>query len=291
MKPIMWLALALSLIGSPTTVRPATPYIVNGLVLSVDGPHQKLTVSSQEVPGFMPAQMAEFKVASPNLLNGITRGSLVDITVRVMGQVAYAEKVRIHKYDSEEREPSNARRLHALDKALSGPDEILATGQTVPDFQLIDQKSRPVRLQQFRGKIVLLNFVYTRCALPNYCFRLANNFGLVQKREKERLGHDLILLTVTFDPVHDRPDVLLAYAKTWHSDPENWRFLTGAEADVHRVCAMFGVNSFRDEGLFVHSMHTAVVDRDGKLIANLEGNQFTAQQLGDLVDATLGSQN
>jgi protein SCO1/2 len=291
MKAITWLALSLSLIGTPTTALAATPYTVNGLVLSVDGPLQKLTVSCQEVPGFMPAKVAEFEVASPNLLNGIARGSLVDITVRVMGQVAYAETIRVHKYDSDEREPSNARRLRALDKALSGPDEILATGQAVPDFELIDQKSRPVRLQQFRGKIVLLNFIYTRCVLPNYCFRLANNFGVVQKRERERLGHDLILVTVTFDPVHDRPDVLFAYAKTWNADPENWRFLTGAESDVQRVCAMFGVNSFPNEGLFVHSMHTAVIGRDGKLIANLEGNRFTAQQLSDLVDATLTSQN
>jgi protein SCO1/2 len=54
---------------------------------------------------------------------------------------------------------------------------------------------------------------------------------------------------------------------------------------------MFGVNFWPDEGLLTHSLHTAVIDRDGKLVANLEGNQFTAVQLGDLVEATLTQGN
>src|SRR5262249_38498029 len=108
---------------------------------------------------------------------------------------------------------------------------------------------------------------------------------------RERLGRDLILLTITFDPVHDQPDVLRDYAKTWNADQENWRFLTGEETEVQRVCSMFGVSSFPSEGLLVHSMHTVLIGRDGKLIANLEGNRFTAQQLGDLIDATITSQN
>jgi protein SCO1/2 len=80
---------------------------------------------------------------------------------------------------------------------------------------------------------------------------------------------------------------LSEYARTWKADPENWRFLTGAAADVQRVCDQFGVNYVPDEGLFVHSLHTAVIGRDGKLVVNLEGNEFTAQQLGDLVGTVL----
>ncbi len=135
--------------------------------------------------------------------------------------------------------------------------------------------------------MVALNFVYTRCVLPEYCFRSSNNFGVLQKRFQGRLGKDLILLTVTFDPVHDQPEVLHNCAKTWKADPENWRFLTGPAPDVQRVCDWFGVNFVPDEGLFVHSLHTVIVARDGKLIANLEGNEFTAQQFADLLETVL----
>ena len=128
--------------------------------------------------------------------------------------------------------------------------------------------------------------------LPNFCFRSSNNFGILQKRFKERLGRDLILLTVTFDPSHDQPDVLSKYAGVWKADPKTWHFLTGSPADVRRVCDLFGEDAFQDEGLMNHSLHTAIIDPKGKLAANLEGNEFTAEQLGDLVETKLnGSQS
>ena len=75
--------------------------------------------------------------------------------------------------------------------------------------------------------------------------------------------------------------------KTWKADSENWRFLTGNAPDVQRVCDLFGVNFVPDEGFFVHSLHTAIIGRDGKLVANLEGNEFTAQQFADLLKTVL----
>jgi protein SCO1/2 len=212
----------------------------------------------------------------------------VEFALVVNKTESYADNLRIRSYASSEREPSKARRLGVLGEALREPGAgRVAIGQPVPDFSLVDQKTRTVHFRQFAGKVVALNFVYTRCTLPDYCLRLSNNFGVLQKRYKDRLGHDLILLTVTFDPVHDQPELLSKYAETWKADAENWRFLTGSAADVQKVCDLFGVTSVPDEGLFIHSLHTAVIGRDGKLVANLEGNEFTAEQLGDLVGVEL----
>ena len=144
-----------------------------------------------------------------------------------------------------------------------------------------------VTLSQLAGKVVAVNFVYTRCALPQFCLRIANNFGVLQKRFSGELGRELALLTITFDPERDTPEVLAEYASQWKADSRYWRFLTGAVADVRRVCAMFGSIAFPDEGLMNHSLHTAVIDRKGNLVANIEGNQYTPEQLGDLVAATL----
>ena len=177
--------------------------------------------------------------------------------------------------------------MQGLEEDLRGSSNLLSVGQPVPDFVLTDQSNRLVHFSQFAGRVVALNFIYTRCVLPEYCFRSSNNFGILQKRFAGRLGRDLVLLSVTFDPVHDRPEVLQGYARTWKSDSEKWHFLTGPAADVQRVCNFFGVNFVPDEGLYIHSLHTAVIGRDGRLVANMEGNEFTAQQLGDLVNATL----
>jgi protein SCO1 len=44
------------------------------------------------------------------------------------------------------------------------------------------------------------------------------------------LGRDLVLLTLTFDPIHDSPEALSKYAQTWYADTNTWHFLTGSEA-------------------------------------------------------------
>ena len=77
------------------------------------------------------------------------------------------------------------------------------------------------------------------------------------------------------------------YARTWKADPHAWHFLTGEETDVRRVCDLFGEDYFPDEALMDHSLHTVIIDRTGRLVSNLEGNEFTATQLGDMVKTVL----
>jgi protein SCO1/2 len=101
------------------------------------------------------------------------------------------------------------------------------------------------------------------------------------------MGTDLVLLTVTFDPARDTPERLAEYAGQWKADRSAWHFLTGGVEDVRRVCRMFGVDAFADEGLISHSTRTVVVDRRGVVAASIEGNQHTAAQLGDLLERVM----
>lgn len=265
-------------------------YPVTGLVMSVDHSHRTMLVSCQEIRGYMDAMVMSFTVPDRKSLDLLKPGALIDFTLVVTKDSSHAEEVRVRRYESAEREPSKANRLRTFEEALRGVKR-LDVGQPVPDFTLRDQLNRPVRFAQFAGKVVALNFIYTRCALPEYCYRSSNNFGQLQKQFQKQLGKDLVLLSITFDPVHDGPDALRAYAKTWKADPENWRFLTGAASDVQRVCDLFGVTFAPDEGLFIHSVRTAIVGKDGKLAANLEGNEFTAKQVADLLEMMLASPN
>ena len=157
--------------------------------------------------------------------------------------------------------------------------------------RILRSSIRCTAASRFRStrKVVALNFIYTSCALPNFCYRSANNFGVLQRRFKEQLGRDLVLLTVTFDPQRDHPEQLAHYAENWKADPKTWHFLTGNVPDIERVTSMFGMDYFPEEGLMSHSLHTAIIDRHGKLVANIEGNRFTPDQLGDLVSTALSS--
>ena len=188
-----------------------------------------------------------------------------------------------------EQDPLTANRLKLLDQidASATTAKQIGAGEAVPDFRLTDQAAQPVKLSDFSGKVVVISFMYTRCALPNYCFRLSNNLARLQKRFHDALGRDLILLSVTFDPAHDQAPQLAEYAKIWHADPATWHMLTGAADEVQTVCREFGVSAYPDEGLLIHSLHTVIINRDGKLAANLEGNEFSAAQLGDLVETVM----
>jgi protein SCO1 len=283
-------ALFLVILVAVHSVAAAQQYAVKGLVVSVNRSAASFTASIEEIPGFMRAMTMPFEVRQVRELDGLAPGAMVEFTLVVDAKTSYAERLRIVRFQNVEQDPLAASRLALLNDIVSGtPVKPVAVGDAVPDFSLIDQRKRTVSLSDLRGSVVALNFIYTSCALPNFCLRLANNFNVLQKRFDKRLGKDLVLVTVTFDPVHDTPEVLAKYSDQWKANAATWHFLTGSEKDVQRVCRMFGVQAFPNEGLMDHSLHTVLIGRDGKLVANIEGNRFTVSQLGDLTEGALGS--
>jgi protein SCO1 len=266
-------------------------YSASGVVLQVNRPHQSLRISCREIPGYMAAMVMDVPVHNANELDGLSPGTMVDFTLVVSGDSAYAESIRVHQFQSTDQEPMAARQLSLVSKLVDSCVAVkqLTVGQRVPDFALITQKREPIKLSQFGGKIVAITFLYTHCPLPNYCYRLSNNFSVAQKRFAERMGRDLVLFSVTFDPEHDQPEVLAQYAaKNWKaSDARGWYFLTGPLPAIQKVSLEFGMNFWQDEGLITHALHTVILDRNARLVANFEGNEFTAEQLGDLLESLL----
>jgi protein SCO1/2 len=263
-------------------------YPVTGLVLESDPARLRFVASIETIPGFMTAMTMPFNVQKAADLSGLAPGAIVEFTLVVGPKASYAEGIRIRRFQTVAQDPLAARRLALLKRMASGgPSKALAVGDPVPDFTLTDHKRRPVRFSQLRGKIVAINFTYTTCQLPDFCLRIVNHFGALQKRFAESLGPDLVFLTITFDPARDQPDVLDRYASQWKPNPDVWRFLTGREADVQRVLDWFGVSAFPNEGLIDHALHTVLVGRDGRMITNIEGNTFSTDQLGDLIQSAL----
>jgi protein SCO1/2 len=289
MKRALLLALAACIFVSNVLAAAAARYPVTGVILSIDKPHRSFVASCSAVPGYMKAMVMPIAVREPKALEGLKPSTFVDFTLVVEKDRSYAENVRVHEYENLSQEQLLVRRLELLSRldSTKPPPASLAIGAPVPDFTLTDQTGQRVSLSRFLDKVVGVTFIYTSCPLPDYCFRLSNNFGRVQKRFAGRMGSDLVLLSITFDPVHDQPGVLAKYASIWKADPNSWHFLTGTLPEVKAVCQRFGLNFWPDGGALAHSMHTLVIDREGKLAANFEGNQFSAEQLGDFVETTL----
>jgi protein SCO1/2 len=135
-------------------------------------------------------------------------------------------------------------------------------------------------LSDLRGKIVAVNFVYTRCPLPDVCPRLAANFATLQRRFHDRMGSDLVLLSVTVDPEYDTVPVLAEYARRWGAEERGWRFLTG---DVVRLAGQLGEVYWADEGSIGHNSVTSIIGRDGRLAAAVDGANWRVDQLANLI--------
>lgn len=265
----------------------AKDYPVRGLVVDVDPGGGTIVVSHEPIAGLMEAMTMRFDVRVPHELRGIVPGDVVEFTLAVDETSSHATRLTVRPYATVEQDPRTARRLGVMTRMTGSSTTPVAIGEEVPDFTLINQARQPVALSDLGERVVVVNFIYTRCALPQFCLRMSNNFSALQKRFGHRLGQDLVLLTVTFDPDRDTPEVLADYAARWQANPVGWHFLTGTRGDVGRVSAVFGQEAYPDEGLMNHSLRTAVLDRSGRLVANIEGNRFTPEQLGDLVQAIL----
>jgi len=255
----------------------ARHYRVQGLVLDVNPNDKTMIVSHRAIPGYMDAMAMPFRVRSASELDSLKRGDQVEFELVVRKRASVAEKVRA----GTRAEVANARRGEAP-LPLPVPAEKLALGMPLPDFQLMNQSAQPVRMSDFGGRIVAVNFIYTRCPLPEVCPRLAANFAHLQKRFRERMGKDLALLSITLDSQHDTSAVLTDYAKRWGAR-EGWQFLTGDSADIRRIANHFGLVYWPEDGLLTHTSQTGIIDRDGRLAALIEGSSYEEDQLGDLI--------
>jgi protein SCO1/2 len=209
----------------------------------------------------------------------LTAGDRVKFRLSVKGGHSWVDRVEVVS-------------AAAVDAGLQNTPAVpvlVPVGTVMPDFELTDQAGAPVALSALRGKVVAVTFIYSRCPLPDYCPRMVENFKALRARFASRMDQDLVFLTISFDPRYDTPAILARYAASQHAGGPGWHFLTGDPAKIERVCNAFGIQYWAEEGLITHSLQTAVIDRDGRLAATVEGKDFTPEQLGDLVGAVLGS--
>lgn len=147
-------------------------YTASGMVMKVDMAHKTMLLSCDSIPRFIDAMTMPFDVRDARELKVLTPGMVVDFTLIVDRNSSYAEHVQVRPYESAEQDPLTARRLKLLNhlsKPATSASKTISAGQTVPDFTLTDQAHRSVSLSQYAGKVVALNFIYTSCALPNFC--------------------------------------------------------------------------------------------------------------------------
>jgi protein SCO1/2 len=270
------------LVAALTAFGCAKRYPVEGMVLAVQPREVAFVASHRAIPGYMPAMTMPFRVRDARELDGLRPGTRVSFRLVVRKDRSYARDLRVQAAAAFEGLGEDGARIR-----LPETPGKLAPGDQVPDFELLDQSGGLTRFSDFAGKVVLVQFLYTRCPLPEVCPRLAAGFASIRHRFRERMGRDLAMISITLDPRHDTPEVLSRYAKSLGADPAYWRMLTGDSKSVEAVAGRFGLVYWAEEGMIVHTSTTAVIDRDGRVAALVEGSSFRLEQFADLVRYTL----
>jgi protein SCO1/2 len=246
------------------------------MVLSVDPPGRSMLVSHKAIEGYMPAMAMPFRAAAGEPFDKLRPGARVTFELQVKRDAALARRIQVIEANQID------------DVRLDAPKEKLAIGAAVPQFTLTAEDGTPVRLSDYAGRVVAINFLYTRCPLPEVCPRLAAAFSAMQRRFRERIPERMVLLSITLDPGYDTPAVLARYARSVRADPQGWRFLTGSKEEIETVARQFGLIHWPEEGVIVHTSVTAIVAADGKLKALVEGSSYRLEQLSDLLAYHLG---
>ncbi|MEZ5319485.1 MAG: SCO family protein [Vicinamibacterales bacterium] len=246
-------------------------FTVTGRVVDAPG-DGTVTIAHADIPGLMPAMTMRFTIAGPDSTPALAPGDQLRFRLRLDDTGTRIDRVVVTGHDevASAGVPAGERRSSRL-----------RPGDVVPSFRLVDQLERPVTEADLRGHLTLVTFVYTRCPLPEFCPLMTQRFHDLQVAAAgdATLDATVRLLTVTLDPAFDTPRVLDAYGRARGADPARWRFVTGDPAGIDTLTRAFAVYRERNGVTLDHTLATAAIDGDGRVIEIWRGNQWRAEDV------------
>jgi protein SCO1/2 len=232
-------------------------YELQGEVVAVDSGAHQITVAHGDILGLMPAMTMPFLVGHNDEW--------------VFGKIAPGDQVHatlVLSRHAELQDISFTKQAPAADDGTATV-HLPQSGENVPNFSFINQNGKPIHLAQFRGKPLLLTFIYTRCPMPDFCLLMSNNFNeiLKQLHEKPDIFGETQLLSISIDPGYDKPAVLRQYGKRYagNIDPDfqHWQFATGSADQIKSAADFFGLSFNPSSGQIVHNLSTVLINPDG----------------------------
>jgi protein SCO1/2 len=260
-------------------------YELRGKIISFNKAQQQVLIEHETIPDFMEGMTMPFTLKEDSAFDVMHPGDSIQATL-----VVDAEHTRIENPVITQAITAPGASA-AKETPTEGPTEP-EIGASVPALSLVNQDGKRINLQQYRGRTLVLTFIYTRCPLPDYCTLMSNNFAEITRelQKSPETGASAHLLSITLDPAHDTPKVLRSYGaahtENYGSEKfDKWEFATGTPEEIQRAANFFGMSYRQDGDQIVHALRTAVIAPDGKLYKMYRGNEWKpAEILRDLRD-------
>ena len=252
--------------------RPGWPiYTVTGTVTAAPA-EGRVMVSHAEIPGYMPAMTMPFTLAAGQTHPRLAPGDTVRFRLVLEPGASRAEAFVVTG--------RNEAVAAALATTPVRPSGRLRVGDLMPPFALTDQRGAAFTQDRLRGRRTAVTFIFTRCPVPEFCPLMVQRFLEVERTLAADRGlDDVQLLAVTLDPRNDTPAVLDAYAAAKQLDQARWGLLTGEPEQIARLTRAFAVHVEQNGVLLDHTLATAVIDDDGRVVEIWRGNRWTAAEV------------
>lgn len=270
---------ALLVLFTSCSRKPERRYDLSGKIIAMDAKAHELTIQHQDIPGLMKGMTMPFRVKDDWVFQAAHPGDSITATLVISGDSSHLENPVITQSSG----PTT----------IDGSVRVPQIGDTVPDFAFTNQDGKKIKLVQFRGKTLLLTFIYTRCPLPDYCIRMSNNFSAVARQMKQQpsIYDKTQQLSISFDPEYDKPAVLREYGGRYAGDVDpkftHWQFVTATPEETKKVADFFGLSYTPDGATIVHSLRTAVIGPDGKIAHIFSGNDWKPEDAVSAMESTL----
>jgi protein SCO1/2 len=257
---------------------------LKGTVVSIDKPSNTITVDHEAIPGFMSAMTMPYTVKSASALDGIQEGDSItaDVVVLPSTHAYWLENVVVTGHAKTSTQKPSA--------SFHMP----TPGENVPDFVLTNQDGKRISLRQYRGKALLVTFIYTRCPFQDYCPLTSHQFSEINRElhAAPALLSKVHLLSVSFDPQNDTPKVLRDYgfSNSGERTPQlfnTWEFAVAPVAELPKIADFFGLTYHDDNGLITHSLSTTVIGANGEVVRWFHSNDWRPLELVKLAASSV----
>jgi protein SCO1/2 len=259
-------------------------YPVKGKVLGTDASEGTVTLDGEAIPGFMDAMVMPYKVKNPNVLSELHPGDTLTATLYTSDQGDYLDQLVVVAQGKLNYKPT------------TGVYHVPQAGDVVPDFKLLNQSGRTIHLHQYKGKVLIITFIYTRCPLSDFCPRMSRYFAEINNALKKdpALYAKTHLLSISFDPVYDKPAVLKSYGEAYTGEYTkstfgHWEFAAPSKDELSMVTHYFDVGVTPGEnGTLTHSLSTVVIGPNSKVVAWYPTNEWKPADILNNVKQILG---
>lgn len=249
---------------------------VKGIIKELKPDGKTVVIQHEAIPHYMEAMTMPFEARDTNELRGLQAGDVISFQMTVTdtnGWIHQISKLSAGKL------PEPPARAHVF---ITRDIEPLNIGDTLPDYHFTNELGKAVSISEFRGQPLVFTFFFTSCPFPQFCPLLSSHF---EETQKKLLGMTNAppkwhLLSISFDPGVDTPEVLKHYAERFQYDPRHWSFVTGEMVDLISIGDEVGEEFSRSPETGVsHNLRTVVVDAQGRIQKIYHNNDWTADEL------------